>query len=138
MTMFNNNEDESIRGLMLLKLFTRKLQRTLMMMTGQKQQQQQQQQKANTEYEEDKGGMKEVPNDVKRGQFAVTATKGGKPKRFIVELDDLNDPDFLNLLELSEDKFGFCQAGVLEVPCLPAELQKVLRGGKIRRASSEW
>ncbi|CAN0889733.1 Auxin-responsive protein SAUR32 [Linum grandiflorum] len=122
---------------MLLKLFTRKLQRTLMMMTsrgggGQNLQ------KRSGEFEEDEQGMQVVPNDVKRGQFAVTATKGGKPKRFIVELDDLNDPDFLNLLEQAEDKFGFHQEGVLEVPCHPEELQKVLRGGKIRRASTEW
>ncbi|CAN1135552.1 Auxin-responsive protein SAUR32 [Linum perenne] len=133
--MFINN-DESIRGLMLLKLFTKKLQRTLMIMTSRRGERQKPSNGA--EYEEDRGGMKEVPNDVKRGQFAVTATKGGKPKRFIVELDDLNDPDFLDLLEQAEDKFGFRQGGVLEVPCFPEELRRVLRGGKIRRASAEW
>ncbi|CAN1157183.1 Auxin-responsive protein SAUR32 [Linum perenne] len=137
--MFNNSNDESIRGLMLLKLFTRKLQRTLMMMTSRGGGQNLQKRSTGTgEFEEDEQGMKVVPNDVKRGQFAVTATKGGKPKRFIVELEDLNDPDFINLLEQAEEKFGFQQEGVLEVPCHPEELQKVLRGGKIRRASTEW
>ncbi|CAL1399297.1 unnamed protein product [Linum trigynum] len=129
------NRDESLRSLMMLKLFTRKLQRGLLVMGSRGGQRL----KSIPELdEEDKDAGKLPPNDVKKGQFAVTATKGGKTTRFVVELDDLNDPEFLELLEQAEDEFGFGQEGVLAVPCHPEELQRVLHGGKVRRASTEW
>ncbi|KAJ4704942.1 Auxin-responsive protein [Melia azedarach] len=79
-----------------------------------------------------------VPNDVKEGYFAVVAVKGGEPKRFVVELGYLSNPAFLSLLEQAEEEYGFQQKGVLEVPCPPEELQKVLKYKKTRRISAEW
>ncbi|KAM3340078.1 hypothetical protein P3S68_029948 [Capsicum galapagoense] len=68
-----------------------------------------------------------VPNDVKEGYFAVfSVNKEEKPKRFIVELHLLTNPSFLKLLKQTEDEYEFEQKGVLEVPCLAKELQKIL------------
>ncbi|KAF3633413.1 putative pentatricopeptide repeat-containing protein-like [Capsicum annuum] len=68
-----------------------------------------------------------VPNDVKEGYFAVfSVNKEEEPRRFIVKLHWLTDPSFLKLLKQAEDEYGFGQKGVLEVPCLAAELQKIL------------
>ncbi|KAJ8570671.1 hypothetical protein K7X08_037643 [Anisodus acutangulus] len=69
-----------------------------------------------------------IPNDVKEGYFAVfSVNEEEEPKRFIVELHCLTNPSFLKLLKLTEDEYGFGQKGVLEVPCLAAELQKILK-----------
>ncbi|OVA06968.1 Auxin-induced protein [Macleaya cordata] len=82
--------------------------------------------------EEEMGAaMATVPEDVKEGHFAVFAVKGDEPKRFIVELDFLNNPAFLRLLEKAEEEFGFEQEGVLAVPCRPDELGKIV--GSSRR-----
>ncbi|CAN1143128.1 Auxin-responsive protein SAUR32 [Linum perenne] len=129
-----SNKEESIQGLVMLKLFTRKVQRALLHKASRRGQNL----KSIPELEEEKEYRKVVPNDVKKGQFAVTAIKDGKAKRFTVELDYLNDPEFLSLLELAEEEFGFRQEGVLAVPCHPEELQKILRGGKMRRTSTDW
>ncbi|KAI4349118.1 hypothetical protein L6164_009754 [Bauhinia variegata] len=67
-----------------------------------------------------------VPDDVVEGHFAVFAIKGEETERFIVELDNLNDPAFLGLLELAKEEYGFKQKGALAVPCRPQELQKIL------------
>ncbi|KAI4300307.1 hypothetical protein L6164_033699 [Bauhinia variegata] len=58
-----------------------------------------------------------IPDDVTEGHFAVFAKKGEETKRFIVELDYLNNPAFLGLLELAEEEYGFRQKGALAVPC---------------------
>ncbi|XP_060178317.1 auxin-induced protein 15A-like [Lycium barbarum] len=69
-----------------------------------------------------------VPNDVKEGYFAVFSVNAQEePKRFVVELHWLTNPSFLKLLKQTEDEYGFGQKGVLEVPCLAAELQKILK-----------
>ncbi|KAH0720937.1 hypothetical protein KY289_006272 [Solanum tuberosum] len=69
-----------------------------------------------------------VPNDVKEGHFAVFSVNSQEePMRFIVELYWLNDPSFLKLLKQTEDEYGYGQKGVLEVHCLAAELQKILK-----------
>ncbi|KAK4377707.1 hypothetical protein RND71_004003 [Anisodus tanguticus] len=69
-----------------------------------------------------------VPNDVKEGYFAVfSVNEEEEPKRFIVELHWLTNPSFLKLLKRAEDEYGFEQKGVLEIPCLAAELQKILK-----------
>ncbi|KAF3632203.1 putative pentatricopeptide repeat-containing protein-like [Capsicum annuum] len=68
-----------------------------------------------------------VPNDVKEGYFAVfSVNPKEEPKRFIVELHWLTDPSFLKLMKQTEDEYGFEPKGVLEVPCLAEELQKIL------------
>ncbi|KAM3205348.1 auxin-responsive protein SAUR32-like [Capsicum annuum] len=68
-----------------------------------------------------------VPNDVKEGHFAVfSVNPKEEPKRFIVELHWLTDPSFLKLMKQTEDEYGFEPKGVLEVPCLAEELQKIL------------
>lgn len=82
-------------------------------------------------------GAMMVPNDVKEGHFAVVAVKG-EPKRFVLELDHLSNPEFLRLLEQAEEEYGFQQKGVLAVPCRPEELQNVLKYKRNRRISTEW
>ncbi|KAH7511993.1 hypothetical protein FEM48_Zijuj12G0043000 [Ziziphus jujuba var. spinosa] len=63
---------------------------------------------------------------VKQGHFVVVATEGWKPKRFVLELGYLNDPEFLKLLEQAEEEFGFSQEGTLAIPCRPDDLQRIL------------
>lgn len=72
----------------------------------------------NIEYDEDVDETK-IPNDVKEGHFAVIAVKGGKSKRFILELSYLRNPAFLRLLEQAKEEYGFQQMGALTVPCQP-------------------
>lgn len=75
----------------------------------------------------------DLPEDVKEGHFVVHAVDNGEPKRFVLELAYLEDPDFLNLLKQAEEEFGFRSEGVLAVPCGPNELQKVLKIRKKRK-----
>ncbi|KAK7277514.1 hypothetical protein RJT34_22528 [Clitoria ternatea] len=77
-----------------------------------------------------------VPEDVGEGYFAVLAIKGGETKRFVVGLDYLTDPAFLELLDQAEQEFGFRQKGALAVPCRPQELQSILDGHNAK--SKEW
>ncbi|XP_059298204.1 auxin-responsive protein SAUR72-like [Lycium barbarum] len=80
------------------------------------------------EFVETPRANEEVPNDVKEGYFAVfSVNPEEEPKRFIVELHWLTNPSFLKLLKQAEEEYGFEQKGVLEVPCLAAELQKILK-----------
>ncbi|KAK7267722.1 hypothetical protein RIF29_20400 [Crotalaria pallida] len=67
-----------------------------------------------------------VPQDVMEGYFAVLAIKGEEAQRFILELNYLNDPAFLGLLDQAKEEYGFRQKGALAVPCRPQELQKIL------------
>ncbi|XP_020233373.1 auxin-induced protein 6B [Cajanus cajan] len=76
-----------------------------------------------------------VPNDVRKGYFAVLAIKDGETKRFVVELDYLTSPEFLGLLDQAQEEYGFKQQGTLEVPCRPQELQKILDGWRTRSDS---
>ncbi|XVF76427.1 hypothetical protein PTKIN_Ptkin13bG0265300 [Pterospermum kingtungense] len=78
------------------------------------------------EFDEDVEETKKIPKDVKEGHFAVIAVKGGKTKRFILELSYLKNPAFLSLLEEAKEEYGFRQTGALTVPCQPEELQKIL------------
>ncbi|KAL3326828.1 hypothetical protein AABB24_037503 [Solanum stoloniferum] len=75
-----------------------------------------------------------VPYDVKEGHFAIFAvnTKDER-KRFILELNWLKNPTFLRLLKLAEEEYGFRQKGVLEIPCSPEELEKIILQLKIER-----
>ncbi|KAI4349119.1 hypothetical protein L6164_009755 [Bauhinia variegata] len=72
-----------------------------------------------------------VPDDVREGHFAVLAIKGEETKRFVIELDYLNDPAFLGLLDLAKEEYGFRNKGALAVPCRPQELQKILDDRKV-------
>ncbi|KAI4300306.1 hypothetical protein L6164_033698 [Bauhinia variegata] len=72
-----------------------------------------------------------VPDDVTEGHFAVLAIKGEEIKRFIIELDYLNDPAFLGLLDMAEEEYGFRQKGALAVPCRPQEVQRILDERKV-------
>ncbi|KAI3940857.1 hypothetical protein MKW92_049473 [Papaver armeniacum] len=89
--------------------------------------------KYNRFIEDEKMNTLELPADVKKGQFAVFATEGNEAKRFIVELDCLNNPAFLKLLEKAEREFGFEQGGVLALPCKPDELKRVLSTRRVSR-----
>lgn len=64
-----------------------------------------------------------VPGDVKEGHFAVVAVSGSEVKRFVVALDYLTHPRFLELLEQAA---GFDREGTLTIPCPPSELEKIL------------
>ncbi|RZC77309.1 hypothetical protein C5167_001485 [Papaver somniferum] len=75
----------------------------------------------------------ELPYDVKKGQFAVFATEGDEANRFIVELECLNNPAFLKLLEKAEEEFGFGQDGIIGLPCKPDELKRILAGSSGRK-----
>nr|TKR65883.1 hypothetical protein D5086_0000317520 [Populus alba] len=108
---------------MMLKLFIRKLRRVLLLSASRGANM------SEIRFDEEMEATKMVP---------VTATKGEEPKRFIVELNYLTNPDFLSLLEQAKEEYGFQQEGVLAVPCRPEELQKILENRRKRRASTEW
>ncbi|GLT56676.1 hypothetical protein SLA2020_297020 [Shorea laevis] len=63
---------------------------------------------------------------VRNGHFAVIATQGRKPQRFVIKLGYLHHPEFLKLLKQAEEEFGFSQEGAIGIPCQPDELQKIL------------
>ncbi|KAL6199876.1 hypothetical protein ACLB2K_029658 [Fragaria x ananassa] len=67
-----------------------------------------------------------VPGDVKEGHFAVVAVSGSEVKRFVVALDYLTHPRFLELLEQAAEEYGFDREGTLTIPCPPSELEKIL------------
>jgi SAUR family protein len=124
--------EESLTRAMMLKLFIRKLKRVLLLSASRGANM------SEIRFDEEMEATKMVPGDVKKGHFAVTATKGEEPKRFIMELHHLTNPDFLSLLEQAKEEYGFQQEGVLAVPCRPEELQKILENRRKRRASTEW
>ncbi|KDP29147.1 hypothetical protein JCGZ_16536 [Jatropha curcas] len=128
--MAMKTKKESVKGLMMLKLFIRKLQQALLLSSSKE--------SSFSIINEEIKNAKEVPGDVKQGQFAVLAVKGEEPKRFVVELDHLTNPEFMKLLEQAQEEFGFQQKGVLAVPCQPEELQTILSNRKNRRISTEW
>ncbi|MED6223431.1 hypothetical protein PIB30_073891 [Stylosanthes scabra] len=74
-------------------------------------------------------------DNTREGYFSVVAEKGRERKRFSIELDYLNDPEFKVLLDQAQQEYGFRQKGALSVPCRPQELQKILDGGNERRIS---
>ncbi|KAF9665058.1 hypothetical protein SADUNF_Sadunf16G0082600 [Salix dunnii] len=124
--------EESLTRAMMLKPFIRKLRRVLLLSASRGAD------VSEIWFDDEMETTKMVPGDVKKGHFAVTATKGEEPKRFIVELYYLTDPAFLSLLEQAEEEYGLQQEGVLAVPCRPEEIQKILKNGRMRRASTEW
>ena len=63
---------------------------------------------------------------IREGHFVVIATEGQEPKRYVIKLDYLNNPEFLKLLKQAEEEYGFSQEGALELPCGPDELQRIL------------
>ncbi|BFG34492.1 hypothetical protein CerSpe_207660 [Prunus speciosa] len=69
---------------------------------------------------------KNVPEDVKKGHFAVIAVDGDEPKRFVVALSYLTHPTFLKLLEQAAEEYGFDHEGAITIPCPPSELEKIL------------
>ncbi|KAJ9181546.1 hypothetical protein P3X46_009667 [Hevea brasiliensis] len=130
--MAKKNREEIVKSLMMLKLFVRKIQRGLMHSASKGSSPNANKLKKEIE------AAKMVPKDVKQGHFAVIAVKGGEPKRFVVELENLTNPAFMKLLEEAEEEYGFQQKGVLAVPCQPEELQIILGDRKKRRMSTEW
>ncbi|GAV69630.1 Auxin_inducible domain-containing protein, partial [Cephalotus follicularis] len=107
--------------IMMLKLLIRKLQRHCFMLLPSRGPD-----PKIFECDEDTEATAVVPTDVKEGHFAVIAAKGGKQKRFVVELHNLTNPEFMRLLEHAKEEYGFHQKGVLSIPCPPEDLQKVL------------
>ncbi|WCJ34497.1 SAUR-like auxin-responsive protein family [Euphorbia peplus] len=106
------NAEPNLKVLMKLKVFLKKLQKGMLVQGG-----------------------------VKKGHFAVIAGKDGEEKRFVLEMEYLNDPAFVQLLEQAEEEYGFQQQGVLAIPCKPQELENILGGSDRRtrrRRSTEW
>ena len=114
------NWEQRHTGLVMLKLLMKKLKRVLRELPSRGPDQNV------VEFDEDVEETKKIPKDVKEGHFAVIAVKGGKPKRFILNLSYLRNPAFLRLLEQAKEEYGFQQTGALAVPCQPEELQKIL------------
>ncbi|KAK7396581.1 hypothetical protein VNO78_17689 [Psophocarpus tetragonolobus] len=77
-----------------------------------------------------------VPQDVKEGHFVVIAMHGEETKRFVLALDYLTDPAFLNLLEQAKEEYGFEHKGALAVPCTPQELQQIIQNSRLHRATT--
>ncbi|XP_020234412.1 auxin-induced protein 6B [Cajanus cajan] len=82
-------------------------------------------------------------DDVMEGYFVVLAIKGQETKRFIVSLEYLTDPAFLELLDEAREEYGFTQQGALALPCRPQELQKILdapkaKSGEYQRRCKEY
>ncbi|XVE76140.1 hypothetical protein DITRI_Ditri12bG0149400 [Diplodiscus trichospermus] len=88
-------------------------------------------------FDEDMSVGKAVPGDVQEGFFAVSAAMGKKTQRFVIELDHLTNPAFLNLLDQAREEYGFHQKGVLSLPCQPHELQEILEHNKENSAGTE-
>ncbi|KAJ4893244.1 SAUR-like auxin-responsive protein family [Raphanus sativus] len=79
------------------------------------------------EFEEEGNAATTVPSDVKEGHVAVIAVKGERAVRFVLELQELNKPEFRKLLEQAREEFGFQPRGPLTIPCKPEEVQKILQ-----------
>ncbi|XVF46268.1 hypothetical protein PTKIN_Ptkin03bG0014200 [Pterospermum kingtungense] len=77
-------------------------------------------------HEEVRDSSAYVPEDVKKGHFAVIAEYGEEPRRFVVPLTYLTHPRFLMLLEQAADEYGFDREGALTIPCRPSELERIL------------
>ncbi|KAK4281507.1 hypothetical protein QN277_012989 [Acacia crassicarpa] len=86
--------------------------------------------------EEEEANKKKVPADVMDGQFAVLAVEGKETKRFVLELDYLAEPEFLELLDRAREEYGFRQQGALSVPCRPQELEKIQESRSRRNSLS--
>ncbi|CAA7033551.1 unnamed protein product [Microthlaspi erraticum] len=82
------------------------------------------------EFEEEGNAATLIPSDVKKGHVAVIAVKGERAKRFVLELKELNKPEFMRLLEQAQEEFGFQPRGPLTIPCQPEEVQKILQGSR--------
>ncbi|XP_058784254.1 auxin-induced protein 15A-like [Vicia villosa] len=67
-----------------------------------------------------------VAEEVREGYFAVVAVKDGELKRFIIGLEYLSDPEFLELLDQAQEEYGFIQKGAIFIPCRPQQFQTIL------------
>ncbi|KAF8085936.1 hypothetical protein N665_0642s0032 [Sinapis alba] len=79
------------------------------------------------EFEKEGNAETTIPSDVKEGHVAVIAIKGERAVRFVLELQELNKPEFRRLLEQAREEFGFQPRGPLTIPCQPEEVQKILQ-----------
>ncbi|XVE76138.1 hypothetical protein DITRI_Ditri12bG0149200 [Diplodiscus trichospermus] len=89
------------------------------------------------EFDEDLNIAAPLPDDVGEGYFTVFAVKGNETQRFVVELDNLTNPEFLSLLDQAQEEYGFQQKGALSLPCRPQQLQKILEDWKAEHADVE-
>lgn len=64
-----------------------------------------------------------APIELEVAKFVVLAVNGDETQKFVVELCFLKNPEFLCLLEMAEEDYGFEQKA-LTLPCRPQELQK--------------
>ena len=78
-----------------------------------------------------------MPNDVAACCFTVFAVQGEETQRLVIELDNLTNTAFLNLLEKAQEEYGFQQKGALSLPCRPRELQKILEEWKAEHDDTE-
>nr|AMQ09572.1 small auxin up regulated protein [Boehmeria nivea] len=122
-------KERAYTSLLVLRLFARKLKSSLSFLAGARSRDHHNHDHGYRDIydEEELDVPRMVPDDVKEGYFAVVAAKGYEKKRFIVKLEWLNNPEFLRLLKLAEEEYGFEQIGALVVPCRPEELERILR-----------
>ncbi|CAN1182300.1 Protein SMALL AUXIN UP-REGULATED RNA 16 [Linum perenne] len=71
-----------------------------------------------------------VPDDVKKGHFAVVVRSGAGDqltRRAVVPLRCLRNPEFVKLLEQAADEYGFRSQGTITVCCRrPADFDGIL------------
>ncbi|MCD7473167.1 hypothetical protein HAX54_014804 [Datura stramonium] len=129
--MFKIIGGERIKGLIILKLLIKKLIKTHLLQFSPRGDDENGVEFAETPIEDDE---QVVPYDVKEGHFAIFAVNTKEQrKRFVLELNWLKSPTLLRLLRKAEEEYGFRQKGVLEIPCPPEELDKIILQLKIEK-----
>lgn len=72
-----------------------------------------------------KKSVVKAPVDVPAGHVAVCV--GPSSTRFVVRAKYLNHPIFEKLLVQAEEEYGFCNQGLLTIPCDESLFQEILR-----------
>ncbi|CAL4935067.1 unnamed protein product [Urochloa decumbens] len=70
---------------------------------------------------------------VPRGHVPMFAGgEGGDGQRVLVPVRLLSDPSVAELLDMAAQRYGYCQPGVLRVPCDAGHFRRVLDGAMHR------
>ncbi|CAL4943514.1 unnamed protein product [Urochloa decumbens] len=69
---------------------------------------------------------------VPRGHVPMVASGGGDGERVLVPVRLLSDPSVAELLDMAAQRYGYCQPGVLRVPCDAGHFRRVLDGAMHR------
>ncbi|KAF8681717.1 hypothetical protein HU200_045150 [Digitaria exilis] len=80
-------------------------------------------------------GADEEAEKVPRGHVPMVAAGGGAEdggERVMVPVRLLSDPCIAELLEMAAQRYGYCQPGVLRVPCDAGQFRRVVDGAMLR------